>query len=188
MSRPSPVGRRPARPKPTPPKLVDLARWLWIGSALVGLGRFLFQLADRGMLIDMLREDQQRNGVTMSQDEVDAAVSGGILMGLLMGALLVLVYAVLANRVAGGRNWARIVLTVFGAVGIVVGVTRLILVASGLAAAMKLQVATPDLVFGTITMVLDAAAIVLMYLPSVSGYFRSQRSVADKTPRVANGL
>ncbi|MEV0676581.1 hypothetical protein AB0I60_08655 [Actinosynnema sp. NPDC050436] len=179
---------RPAAPKPTPPKLVDLARWLWIVSALVGLGRFVVQLADREMLIDMLRAEQHDARVELSQDELDAAVSGGILMGLLLGGLLVLVYAVLANKVAGGRNWARVVLTVFGVAGIVVGVSRLILVGSGLAAVMDMPVATHDLVFGAVTMVLDAAAIALMYLPSVSGYFRSQRSVVDKTPRVANGL
>ncbi|MEU4802268.1 hypothetical protein [Actinosynnema sp. NPDC023587] len=176
------------RVRPTPPKLVDLARWVWIGSALVGLGRFLVQLADREMLIDVLVDEQRQQNITMSQDELDAAVSGGIMMGLLLGGLLVVVYALLANRMAGGRNWARVVLTVFGGVGILIGVSRLILVTSGLAAVLKIPVATPDLVFGTVTMVLDVVAIVLMYLPSVSGYFRAQRSVADKTPRVANGL
>ncbi|MBW4715848.1 hypothetical protein [Saccharothrix obliqua] len=172
----------------TPPKPLDVARWLWIASAVVGLGRFLVQLADRGTLIEVLREEQARQGITLGQDELDAGVSGGILLGLLMGGLLVLVYVALANRMARGRNWARIALTVFGVVGAVVGVTRLILVVSGLGAFYGLSVAPVDLAFGVATMLLDATAVVLMYLPSVSGYFRSQRTVAGKTPQVANGL
>ncbi len=175
-------------PKPTPgvapPPLVNLSRWLWIASAVVGLGRFLVQLADREMLIGELRKQQPG----LSQDELDAAATGGVVFGLLLGGLLVLVYALLANRMAGGRNWARVVLTVFGGAGIFLGVTRTFVVVSGAAAAFGLVISTVDVVFGLITMVVDAAALVLMYLPSVSGYFRSQRSVANRPPKVANGL
>ncbi|WP_433266067.1 hypothetical protein ACQPZF_39800 [Actinosynnema sp. CS-041913] len=178
------AGPRVKPPASPPPKLVDLARWLWIASAVVGLGRFLVQLADREMLIDQLRAQQPG----LSQDELDAAASGGIVFGLLLGGLLVLVYALLANRMAGGRNWARIVLTVFGGAGIVLGVVRTLAVASGVAAAFGLVISPVDLVFGLITMAVDAVALVLMYLPSVSGHFRSQRSVSAKPPQVANGL
>lgn len=161
-----------ARPGVTPPpRLVDIARWLWIGSAVVGLGRFLVQLADREMLIGELRKQQP----TLSQDELDAAASGGVMFGLLLGGLLVLVYTLLANRMAQGRNWARIVLTVFGAAGVFFGVVRLVAVASGLAAAFQLAIRPEDVVFGVITMVLDCVALVLMYLPSVSSHFTAAR-------------
>ncbi|WP_309109624.1 hypothetical protein [Saccharothrix sp.] len=161
-----------ARPGVTPPpKLIDIARWLWIASAVVGLGRFLVQLADREMLIGRLRKEQP----TLSQDELDAAASGGVMFGLLLGGLMVLVYALLANRMAQGRNWARIVLTVFGAVGVFLGVVRLIAVASGLAAAFQLAIPPEEVVFGVITMVLDSIALVLMYLPSVSGHFTTAK-------------
>lgn len=169
-----------------PPRLVDLSRWLWIGSAVIGLGRFLVQLADREMLIEQLRRDRATAG--LGQDELDAAVTGGVVFGLLMGGLLVLVYALLANRMAGGRNWARVVLTVFGGAGILLGVFRLIAVVSGFAAASGLVVSPVDLAFGVVTMVVDAVALTLMYLPSVSGHFRSQRSVSAGPPQVANGL
>ncbi|MBB5954725.1 cytochrome c oxidase subunit IV [Saccharothrix tamanrassetensis] len=178
------AGRAVKQAGPPPPKLVDLARWLWIASAVVGLARFLVQLADRQMLIDRLRAEQSG----LSQDELDAAASGGVVFGLLLGGLLVLVYALLANRMAGGRNWARITLTVFGGVGILVGIFRLLAVASGLAAVYGLVIPPVDLVFGVVTMILDAVALVLMYLPSVSGHFRSQRSVNAQPPQVANGL
>ncbi|ONI82471.1 hypothetical protein ALI22I_41105 [Saccharothrix sp. ALI-22-I] len=172
------------KPKPTPPKLIDIARWLFIASAVIGMGRFLVQLSDREMLIDQLRTQQPALG----QDELDAAATGGIMFGLLLAAGLVLVYTLLANRMASGRNWARIVLTVLAGVGIFFGLVRLIAVGSGFAAAFGLVVSPVDLAFGGVTMIIDAVAVVLMYLPSVSGYFRSVRSVSVKPPQVANGL
>jgi hypothetical protein len=153
---------------PPPPKLIDISRWLWIASAAIGTIRFVVQLADRDMLITEMRKQQPN----LSQDEIDAAVSGGIGFGLLLGIGLVLLYALLANRMAQGRNWARVVLTVIGAAGIFFGLVRLIAVASGFAAAFGFAVSTTDLVFGVVTMLLDSAALILMFLPSVAGHFR----------------
>ncbi|MEU4739468.1 hypothetical protein AB0G02_03245 [Actinosynnema sp. NPDC023658] len=183
MSSPRPVAR-PKPPRPTPPKLVDLARWLFIASAVIGMGRFLFQLSDREMLIRELRAQQPGLG----QDELDAAATGGIVFGLLLAAGLVLVYTLLANRMASGRNWARILLTVLAGAGIFFGVVRLIAAASGFAAAFGLVVSGVDLAFGVVTMLVDAVAVALVYQPSVSGYFRSVRSVSADQPPVANGL
>ncbi|MFI9007089.1 hypothetical protein ACIGNX_07665 [Actinosynnema sp. NPDC053489] len=175
----------PAATAPNPPpRPVDLARWLFILSAVIGLARFVVQLADRGMLIRELRDRQP----TLSQDELDAAATGGIVFGLLVGAGLVLVYVVLANRMAAGRNWARVVLTVLACGGIFLGVVRLVAAVSGFAAAFGLVVSGVDLAFGVVTMVVDATAVVLMYQASVSGYFRSVRTVSAKPPQVANGL
>ncbi|WP_158845196.1 hypothetical protein [Saccharothrix deserti] len=171
-------------PKPTPPKLIDLARWLFILSAVVGMGRFMVQLSDREMLIGELRAQQP----TLGQDELDAAATGGIVFGLLMAVALLLVYTLLANRMASARNWARIVLTVLAGAGIFFGLLRLIAVGSGFTEAFGLVVSPVDLVFGGITMIIDGVAVVLMYLPSVSGYFRSARPVGVHPPQPANGF
>lgn len=184
MTQPARAPKPPKKPKPTPPKLIDLARWLFILSAVVGAVRFLVQLSDREMLIDELRAQQP----TLGQDELDAAATGGVVFGLLLAAALVLLYTLLANRMASGRNWARIVLTVLAGAGIFFGVVRLIAVGSGFAASFGLVVSPLDLVLGGVTMVVDAVAVVLMYLSSVSGYFRSVRSVSATPPQVANGL
>ncbi|MER5265867.1 hypothetical protein ABTZ99_27660 [Actinosynnema sp. NPDC002837] len=166
LNRPTP----PKPPKPTPPKLVDIARWLFILSAAVGVVRFMVQLADREMLIRELRVQQPN----LSQDDLDAAATGGIVFGLVIAVGLILVYTLLANRMAGGRNWARIVLTVIAGVGIFLGVVRLVAAASGFAAAFGLAVSGVDLAFGVVTMLIDAAAVVLMYQSSVSRYFTTR--------------
>ncbi|TQM82355.1 hypothetical protein FHX81_4759 [Saccharothrix saharensis] len=171
-------------PRPTPPKLLDIARWLFILSAAVGLVRFVVQLADREMLIRELRSQQPN----LSQDELDAAATGGIVFGLLIGVGMVLVYTLLANRMAGGRNWARVVLTIIATAGIFLGVLRLVAAVSGVTAAFGLAVSPVDLAFGVVTMLIDATAVALMYQASVSGHFRSVRSVSRRPPPVANGL
>ncbi|MCE6995869.1 hypothetical protein LZG04_13815 [Saccharothrix sp. S26] len=182
MTSPTPARAKP--PRPTPPKLVDIARWLFILSAALGMVRFVVELADREMLIRELRAQQP----TLSQDELDAAATGGIVFGLLIGVGMVLVYTVLANRMAAGQNWARIVLTVIAAGGIFLGVVRLVAAVSGFAAAFGLVVSGVDLAFGVVTMLIDATAVALVYQTSVSRYFRSVRSVRHLPPPVANGL
>lgn len=166
----SPTPARAKAPKPAPPKLIDLARWLFILSAAIGMVRFVVQLADREMLIRELRGQQP----TLSQDELDAAATGGIVFGLVLGVGLVLVYTLLANRMAGGRNWARVVLTVIAVGGIFLGVVRLVAAASGFAAAFGLAVSGVDLAFGVVTMLIDAVAVALMYQASVARHFKAR--------------
>ncbi|MDQ2582693.1 hypothetical protein [Saccharothrix yanglingensis] len=180
----APAGKRAKPAKPVPPKRVDLARWLFILAAVVGMARFVVQLGDREMLIGELRARQPGLG----QDELDAAATGGIVFGLLLVAGVLLLYVLLANRVAAGRNWARIVLTLLAAGGAFLGIVRLLAVVTGVATAFGLAVNPVDLAFGVVTMIIDAVAVVLVFSPSVSGHFRSVRSVSAKPPQVANGL
>ncbi|PRY43418.1 hypothetical protein [Umezawaea tangerina] len=162
------TGTTPTADRPAPPRPVDISRWLWIGSAVLGTVRFLLQLTDSDVLIDELRRQQPNLG----QDEIDAALNASVTFSLLAGIVLVLVYTSLANRMARGRNWARIVLAVLGGAGVLFGLTRLVAVGTGLAAAFGFAVDPRDLVLGLVTMSLDCAAIVLMFLPSAAGHFR----------------
>ncbi|GAA3889436.1 hypothetical protein GCM10022243_62800 [Saccharothrix violaceirubra] len=151
----------------TPPRVLEISRLLWVASALVGMLRFVVQLADRDMLIDELL----RQNPGLGQDEIDLTVNGSIVVGLLFGGLLVLVYALLSRRMLSGRNWARVVLTVFGAIGVFVGLGRSLLVVSGAAAAAGVAVTAVDVVAGLVTAALDGTAAVLMYRSASSAYF-----------------
>ncbi|MEO6089857.1 MAG: hypothetical protein ABIQ18_42785 [Umezawaea sp.] len=154
--------------RPQPPKLIDLARWLWIGSAVLGSVAFLLEVTNSDLLITELRKAQPDIG----QNELDGAMSAAVLFSLLACGLLVLVHAMIANRMAQGRNWARIVLTVLGGGGILIGLARLLIVASGLAAAFGQSISSVNLAFSLVTMAMDATVLVLMFLPSVAGHFR----------------
>jgi hypothetical protein len=153
------------------PKLVNLSRWLWIASASIGMIRFVAELFDRELLIAQAR----RQNPALSQDQIDATVNSGILFGLLIAVLLVVAYTRLANAMARGRNWARIVLTVLGAASVAFGLFRLVAWGSGVAADLGVVMRPLDLVLVFVTAVLDTTAIVLMY--RASAHFRTRVTV-----------
>ena len=156
---------------PPPPKLVNISRWLWIASASIGMIRFVAELFDRELLIAQAR----RQNPALSQDQIDATVNSGIMFGLLIAVLLVVAYTRLANAMARGRNWARIVLTVLGAASVAFGLFRLVAWGSGMAADLGVAMRPLDLVVVFVTAVLDATAIVLMY--RASAHFRARVTV-----------
>ncbi|SEP83622.1 hypothetical protein SAMN05216188_101637 [Lentzea xinjiangensis] len=167
-----------ARPVGTPvPKLADVARWLWIASAGVGMARFVSQLFDRETLV----AEARRQNPALGQDQIDAGVDGGILFGLLVATAILLAYTRLANTMARGRGWARVVLTVLGGASIAFGLFRLVAWSSGTAAALGVQLRPVDLVVTVVTTALDASAIVLMH--RASAHFRTRVTVDSASPR-----
>lgn len=171
---------RPAKPeRPQPPKLIDLARWLWIGSAMLGSLGFLLEVTSGDLLLTELRRAQPDLG----QDEIDGALSAAVLFSLLACSLLVLVHAMIANRMARGRNWARIVLTVLGGGGILISLMRLLLIVTGVASAFGVGVSPVNLAFSLVTMVIDGTVLVLMFQPSVAGHFRGNAVGQQSTTR-----
>jgi len=168
-----------ARPVTTTavPKLINVARWLWITSAFVGMARFVAELFDRETLV----AEARRQNPVYSQDQIDAGVNGGILFGLLIAVAILVLYTRLANTMARGRNWARVVLTVLGAVSVGFGLFRLVLFGSGIAARFGVEMRPVDLAVTFVTLVLESTAIVLMY--RMSSHFRTRVTVDSDFPR-----
>lgn len=161
-----------AGPVTTPvPRLVDVARWLWIASACVGMLRFAAQLFDREMLV----AEARRQNPDLGQDQIDAGVNGGVLFGLVIALAVLVAYTRLANAMARGRNWARIVLTVLGGASVAFGLFRLVAWGSGAAASLDVEMRPVDLAVTFVTTVLDASAIVLMH--RASAHFRKRVAV-----------
>ncbi|TWP47754.1 hypothetical protein FKR81_30900 [Lentzea tibetensis] len=154
-----------------------MARWLWIASALLGLVQVMVDLSDRDTLIAEIR----KRDPGMSQDEIDAAVQAGLLFTLLIAGLIVLVYVKIANRMAWGRNWARIVLTVLGAGSVGFGLLQLLAHASGVAAVFGVALDPVDASLTVAGIGLDGTAIVLMFLPAAAAHFRQPVAV-DRVP------
>jgi uncharacterized membrane protein len=161
--------------------LVDVSRWLWIASAGIGMMRFVAQLFDRETLVSEAR----RQNPALGQDQIDAGVNGGVLFGLLLATVILVAYARLANTMARGRNWARIVLTVLGAASVAFGLFRLIAWGSGIAAGVGVTMQPVDLAATVVTTVLDASAVVLMY--RVPAHFRTPDAVVV-APHARDGV
>ncbi|SDN73261.1 hypothetical protein [Lentzea jiangxiensis] len=159
------------------PKLVDVARWLWIAGACVGMTRFVVELFDRETLV----AEARRQNPALGQDQVDAAVDRSVLFGLVIAAAFLFAYTRLATRMAHGRNWARVVLTVLGVASVAFGLFRLVAWVSGVAASVGVEMRPLDLAVTVVTTVLETTAVVLMY--RVPGHFRERAAVDSAFPR-----
>ncbi|WP_223207885.1 hypothetical protein [Actinopolyspora erythraea] len=144
----APGGHVPDR-SPEPPYSVWLARWLWMGAAVVGLARSLLQLSDRRMLVEELR----RVDPDLSQYEVDAATNSGIMVALLFMVGMALLYVFFGNRMARGSNWARVLVMVL--CGLFVCGTLLSLLTLGLAARVLPEAAMPSVAVGPLGVLLS---------------------------------
>lgn len=127
----------------TAPAVVKSSFWLWIAVGVL-LAVIAIVGSFRPVDVSALPETERSFAALVP---ISAAVGGTI------AGLLHVLFAVFLLR---GKNWARIVLTVVGALTLI-----------GLAMKMALG----DWASG-ISLVLTVAAIVLMYLPASNAYFR----------------
>ncbi|MFG6404078.1 MULTISPECIES: hypothetical protein [unclassified Microbacterium] len=135
------------------PTTVTAAFWLWVAASLVGVigGIIILAFAGDAPAIQRLDESQR-------------AAAGAVIIGLGAWSIIVAALRVLfAWFMLRGRNWARILLTVLGALTIL---------------SVVFQAASVG-VLEWISAVLVAAAIVFMYLPASRAYF-----AATRRPRV----
>ena len=159
--------------KPQPPRFLLISRMLWIVAALVSALRTIWQLADREALIDVLHKAQP----DLPQDQIDAAANSGILFALLLQALILLVVVRLTNRLLQGRNWVRVVLSIYGAGYVVLTLLSVLTLAALGSDAVEQLTAQPltlsQVLFSVVIMLLEAAAVVLLFHPSVNRYFHA---------------
>jgi len=162
----SPYGQSPypsEQPQPAGsngvPQLVNISFWLLLAAAAIFV---ISMLTGLGQLNDPVFrqtfEDQmESSGATgVTYDDVQGFIGGTLVVFAILGAGL---YFLVAFFVRKGKNWARILGTVF----------------AGLSVFGLFGIPT----FGTLGTVLGIAAIVLLYLPAAAPYFRKQQPFAN---------
>ncbi len=156
---------------PMVPRLLEIARWLWVASVLVGFVRSYVQLSDRGMLVSELHKAAPE----LSQKQIDSAANSGVMFSLVFSLAILGVYVLFSTRMVQGRGWARRVLAALGGLSVLGTVITLLAVATlGMAATTEMtgvRVEPLDLAFSVIVLILDAAALVAMFHPSSNRYF-----------------
>jgi hypothetical protein len=162
----------------TPPRSVDVARWLWVAGALLSAVRSYLALADRQALRDQVTSLEP----ALSMQQVEAVVNGEVIMGVLFAAVVVALYVVVANKMRAGRPWARVLLSLFGGLFVLLGGLGLFGVANGLAAATGVSVDPAELVLSAVGLVVDVAALVAMWLPPSNNYFRTAAAARFAVP------
>ncbi|MEV5543234.1 hypothetical protein AB0L13_41075 [Saccharopolyspora shandongensis] len=183
-------GRPVPEPEPpSAPQALQTAKWLWLGSVLLGVVQAFVQLLDRPKLIAELRHIQPG----MTTQDLEAAANSGIMFTFLLKALILLVYLMLSRRMLEGRNWARVVLTVFGGFGIfnaLITVLTVSLVGGELIRQITgVGITGADVAFSLVVMLVQLAAIVFMYRPEANRFFHAVRSrrIGNATGRPGNG-
>jgi hypothetical protein len=147
---------QPQAPGPVP-KLVNISFWLfiaagalWVISMLVSLGTL-----DSPAVRDMFEKQMAASGTSVDFESIKGFLVGTIVVFAVISAGL---YALVAFNVRRGKNWARILGTVFAALSIFNIV---------------------PLSLATLAALVGIAAIVLLYLPTTSPYFQKRQSFAN---------
>jgi hypothetical protein len=160
----SPYGQYPSeQPQPAGsngiPQLVNISFWLLIASAVVFVVSMLVGLTqlDDPQFRRVFEQQMAAGGAAgVTYDDIKGVIAGTLIVFAIIGAAL---YLLVAFFVRKGKNWARILGTVFAALSVL-----------GL-------FGVPS--FGTIGTILGIAAIVLLYLPAAAPYFRKQQPFAN---------
>ncbi|MTD14503.1 hypothetical protein GIS00_11150 [Nakamurella sp. YIM 132087] len=149
-----PVGGPPPA-KPAIPGTVQGAFALYVVSAVLSIISAIVVM--NSDIWDLARADRFTSGV----------VTAAATIGLIIGIGFLAVYVFFAFMMRAGRNWARIVLTVFSGLAIVSGFsTRASVTVNG-----QTYSATGGQLINWISVGIAVVAIVLMYLKPSSEYF-----------------
>jgi hypothetical protein len=150
------------RPTPGPPSsILTAVKLMYVGAALSAIS-FVTSLLTQ----DSVREQALEGDPTLTDSELDAIVSIGIVIGVFIGLIGILLWVWMAETNRRGKNWARIVATVLGAINIVFTLIGLFIgQSSGLV-----------VVFSVISAVLAAVILYLLYRPESNAYYEA---VAD---------
>ncbi|MDQ0031161.1 hypothetical protein [Arthrobacter bambusae] len=142
------------------PQLVNISFWLMLAAGFLTLLGIPFTIATLNSPAgkNMLEQALTAQGSNASGIDVNSFISILITALVIFSVIFAGLYALVAFKVRQGKNWARILGTVFAAISLL-GLTQI-----GM---------------GTITILLGIAAIVLLYLPASAPYFRRTQPFAN---------
>src|SRR5919107_1107367 len=140
------------------PQLVNISFWLLIASAVIFVVAMLTGLTqlDDPVFRQTFEQQVEGTGAGVTYEDIKGVIAGTLVVFAILGAGL---YLLVAFFIRKGKNWARILGTVFAALSIfgLFGVPSI----------------------GTIGTLLGIAAIVLLYLPAAAPYFRKPQPFAN---------
>ncbi|GAA4026167.1 hypothetical protein GCM10023063_03600 [Arthrobacter methylotrophus] len=142
------------------PQLVNISFWLIIAAGVLTLIGIPFVVASLNSPAGKNMIDQALTAQGANASGIDTSSFINIMVTILVvfSVIFAGLYALVAFNVRKGKNWARILGTVFAAVSLL-GLTQI-----GL---------------GTITILLGIAAIVMLYLPGSAPYFRKAQPFSN---------
>jgi hypothetical protein len=139
------------------PKLVNTAFWVIVASGVVWIISLLVSITavDTPAMRDMFEQQMSTSGANVRFEDIKPFIIGTTLVFAVISAVL---YALVALNVRKGKNWARILGTVFAALSVF---------------------SLYPLSLATLSAVLGIAGIVMLYLPATSPYFSKRQPFAN---------
>jgi len=101
-----------------PPREVQNAFTLWIVSIIVGLVAGILNLVVANPFAASRQRMHANASSGVSQAQLDTILNVGLIIGAVFGVLLLALEVFFVVKMRAGRNWARIVLTVWFGVGV----------------------------------------------------------------------
>jgi ABC-type transport system involved in cytochrome bd biosynthesis fused ATPase/permease subunit len=115
---PPPINTGSAAAPTAPPTEIVGAFWAYLVAAITWLIGGLLVIGQKQQIIDTLR-DANNQGGSLTQSQIDAAASLGVILVVVLAVVISGLYALFAFKLKAGRNWARIVLTVLAALALI---------------------------------------------------------------------
>ncbi|SEI40475.1 hypothetical protein SAMN04487917_10199 [Arthrobacter sp. yr096] len=142
------------------PQMVNYAFWMIVAAGILSaISSLLLATTGADAFINAMNQQAAQQGTEFPAGSMDG-MRGAIAVGAVVGAIVSLgLYALVAFPVRKGKNWARILGTVFAAIS-VLGLTGLF------------QFGATYGIMQLVVILLGVAAIVLLYLPASAPYFR----------------
>jgi hypothetical protein len=142
-----------------PNSIRTAVRLMWVGAAIAVISA-LTPLAMAGTIRDRVRD----NNPDFTKSQVDSAVAAFTAFSIIIGAIAVALWLWMAYTNGQGRSWARVVATVFGALGIIFGLVGLV-IQDATALARVLNV---------VQLVLAITILVFLWQSSSSAYYEAK--------------
>lgn len=153
------------RTRPDRPKAVDTAFLFVIaGIALGSVGAVFTTLLDRAQVVRMVRDALSRSGQPFTEADVVGMVGTFRLAGVIAIAVVAGLLVLVAIKLRAGRNWARILLTVFTLFGVF-----------DFAGSVAADGAALVLIWNLAGVAFLAAAVVYVFRPESAKYFAARR-------------
>jgi hypothetical protein len=142
------------------PQLVNISFWMIIAAGILSaISSLILATTGSDAFINSMIQQAARQGSEFPAGSLEG-MRGGIVVAAVIGAIVSLgLYALVAFPVRKGKNWARILGTVFAAISVL-----------GLAGLF--QFGATYGILQLLVILLGVAAIVLLYLPASAPYFR----------------
>ncbi len=158
---------------PVRPITVTAAFWCWIGTTVVSLISLIVTL-NSSVWDQALQAGVRQSGDTTI--DVQALVNGVRIFAIVVFLIFAAVYLLFAFKMHAGRNWARIVLTVFGALSLLSAITPTTSSVTVNGETYSSMSSGASSIVPWISALIAIAGIVLMYLPQSNEYFKQSKA------------